>query len=172
MYLLFRFLHDPMPLWHLTSRPFVRPRHPQCSLLSSRTESCVRLSRTNATAHEYPAHTWPSNLLQSGVLVVSATTSMSFSLQLPRVRAPRFLAALGVAGILYLFIWSSDIHLRQASLIPAKEDADVAILLVSVFFPLTNSKHSLSKTTPAGSGSTYRRSGPTSTSSRPQKLRA
>jgi len=50
---------------------------------------------------------------------------------------------LGIAGILYLLILSSDIQLRPASVFLAKADAtDVAILLVSAFFPLAKSKHS------------------------------
>ena len=71
------------------------------------------------------------------------TTWMASSFQLPRIRAPRSLVALGVAAIICLLIWSYDIRVPRPSLFPAKEDpTDVAILLVSAFFPLAKSKHS------------------------------
>jgi len=62
---------------------------------------------------------------------------------LAHIRGARFLVPLGVAAILYLLIWSSDVQLRPASLFPFKEDPpDVSILIVSAFFPLAKSKHS------------------------------
>ena len=68
---------------------------------------------------------------------------MAHSFPLPRLRGHRFLVALGVAGILYLLVWSSDIQLYQSALFSAEEDTtDVAILLVSAFYPLAKSKHS------------------------------
>ena len=73
-----------------------------------------------------------------------ASSSSSSSFALPRIRSPRLLAALGVAGILYLLIWSSDAwQLHRVSLFSSKEETtDVSILLVSAFFPLAKSKHS------------------------------
>jgi len=70
---------------------------------------------------------------------------MAHSSPLVHIRGPRFLVPLGVAAFLYLLIWLSDIRLRPASLLPGpvEEDTpDVAILIVSAFFPLSKSKHS------------------------------
>ena len=68
---------------------------------------------------------------------------MAPSFQFPRVRGLRFLAALGAASIIYLFIWSFGARPLQASLFCAREDTtDVKILLVSAYFPLPRSKHS------------------------------
>lgn len=69
---------------------------------------------------------------------------MAYTFPFPRIRGLRFLVPLGIAAFLYLLIWWSDIQLRSASLFPeaGEGSTDVAILLVSAFFPLAKSKHS------------------------------